>query len=97
VATERARARCRERLERLSQSRLDCESIQREAIAELRHVIGFDRWCWPFADHETLLPLGGLADHDYGPGLSRALELEYSGVDFAAKDVLPGGPTHPEA
>ena len=88
VATERQRARCRERLESLSESSLDCESIQREAIADLRSVIGFDRWCWPFADPETLLPLSGLAEHDYGPALARALELEFSGDDFGAKHVL---------
>jgi DNA-binding CsgD family transcriptional regulator len=88
MASERKRARCRERLERLSESALDCESIQREAIADLRGVIGFDRWCWPFADSETLLPLSGVAEHDFGPRVGRALELEYSGDDFAAKDVL---------
>ena len=86
--TDRQRARCRERLERLSTSTLDCESIQREAIADIQRLIGFDRWCWPIADPETLLPLGGAAEHDYGPHLARALELEYSGSDFAAKDVL---------
>jgi len=57
-------------------------------IADLRRVIGFDRWCWPTADPETLLPLSGLADHDYGPRLRRTLELEYSGQDFAAKHDL---------
>ena len=85
VARERERARCRERVRRLSESTLDCESIQRETIADLRRVIGFDRWCWPFADPSTLLPLSGIAEHDYGPKLRRALELEYSGEDFAAK------------
>ena len=40
------------------------------------------------ADPKTLLPLAGVAEHDYGPRLPRALELEYSGGDFAAKDVL---------
>lgn len=88
MATERRRARCRDRLERLSDSSLDCESLQREAIAELRRVIGFDRWCWPLADPDTLIPLSGVAHHDYGPGLPRLLELEYSGDDFAAKHVL---------
>jgi DNA-binding CsgD family transcriptional regulator len=88
VASERERARCRERLERLSESALDCESIQREAIADLRRVIGFDRWCWVLADPNTLIPLSGLAEHDLGPRVPRALELEYSGDDFAAKDVL---------
>jgi DNA-binding CsgD family transcriptional regulator len=88
VASERQLARCRERLDRLAESNLDCESIQREAIADLQRVIGFDRWCWPFADPETLLPLSGLAEHDYGPGVPRSLELEYSGDHFAAKHVL---------
>jgi DNA-binding CsgD family transcriptional regulator len=88
VATERERARCRERLERLSSSTQDCMSVQREAIADLQRVLGFDRWCWPFADPDTLLPLSGVADHDYGPHLRRALELEFSGGDFAAKHVL---------
>ena len=80
-----ARNRCRERIQRLSRSSLDCESVQREVIADLQRVIGFDRWCVPHADPATLLPGVGIADHDYGPGLPRALELEYSGADFAAK------------
>jgi DNA-binding CsgD family transcriptional regulator len=88
VASEREQTRCRERLARLSESALDCESIQREAIADLQRVIGFDRWCWPFADSETLLPLSGVAQHDYGPRLPRALELEYSNDHFASKQVL---------
>jgi DNA-binding CsgD family transcriptional regulator len=88
VATARERDRCRERLARLSDSSLDVESIQREAIAELRRVIGFERWCWPFADPRTLIPLGGIAEHDYGPGLPRSLELEYSGGDFVAMGAL---------
>ena len=88
VATERERARCRERLELLSESSLDCESLRREALRELQRVIGFDRWCWALADPDTLIPLGGIAEHDYGPGVPRELELEYSGDDFAAMDVL---------
>jgi hypothetical protein len=81
VATQAQRARCRERLEGLVGSGLDTESLQRAAISELQRVIGFDRWCWPFADPETLLPGAGQAEHDYGPQLARALELEYSGED----------------
>jgi DNA-binding CsgD family transcriptional regulator len=88
VATARARERCRERLRRLSESQLDCESLRREAIGELQRVIGFDRWCWPLADPETLLPASGLAEHDYGRAVPRALELEYSADDYAAKHVL---------
>jgi DNA-binding CsgD family transcriptional regulator len=88
VVSERRRSRCLQRLERLGASSLDRESIQLEAISELRGVIGFDRWCWPLGDPETLVPLGGLAEHDYGPQLARALELEYSGRDVAAMDLV---------
>jgi hypothetical protein len=88
VATARERGRCRERLERLSESSLDCESLQREAIAELRAVVGFDRWCWPLSDPEALVPLSGTAEHDYGPAVGRSLELEYSGDDFATMGAL---------
>jgi len=88
VATARERGRCRERLKRLSESTLDSRSIGREAIAELQRVIGFDRWCWPLADPQTLIPLAGDAEHDYGPAVARSLELEYSGADFAAMDEL---------
>ena len=51
-------------------------------------MVGFDRWCWPYADPRTLLPLDGIAEHDFGPHVWRALELEYSGGEFAAKHVL---------
>jgi DNA-binding CsgD family transcriptional regulator len=89
VATARERGRCRERLERLGDSSLGCESLQLEVLAELRAVIGFDRWCWPLADPQALVPLGaGVAEHDYGPSVGRALELEYSGGDFAAMSAL---------
>jgi DNA-binding CsgD family transcriptional regulator len=88
VATARERDRCRERLTRLGESSLDTESIQLAAIAELRRVIGFDRWCWAFADPQTLIPLSGVAEHDYGPGVARSLELEYSGGDFATMGAL---------
>jgi DNA-binding CsgD family transcriptional regulator len=88
VATARERRRCRERLKRLSESSLDSPSIRREAIVDLQRVIGFDRWCWPLADPQTLIPLAGDAEHDYGPAVARSLELEYSGTDFAAMDEL---------
>jgi DNA-binding CsgD family transcriptional regulator len=92
VATHLARDRCRERIQRLSRSGSDGESIQREAIADLQRVIGFDRWCLPQADPDTLLPGLGIGDHDYGSGLPRALELEYSGADFAAKHEVARRP-----
>ncbi len=88
MTTARERARCRERLEKLSESDLDSESMRREALAELQSAIGFDRWCWPLADPDTLIPLGALAEHDYGPAVPRSLELEYSGEDVATMHGL---------
>jgi DNA-binding CsgD family transcriptional regulator len=88
MASVRELSRCREKLEVLSESNLDCESLRREAIAHLRRTVGFDRWCWPLADPETLLPCSGLAEHNYGPGVPRSLELEYSTDGFAAKQVV---------
>lgn len=92
MSTARERGRCRERLEQLDDSSLDCESIQRETIALLRGVVGFDRWCWPLSDPEALIPLSGVAEHDYGPGVGRVLELEYSGGDFATMGELARRP-----
>jgi DNA-binding CsgD family transcriptional regulator len=77
---------------RLGDSGLDAESIQREAIADLRRVIGFNRWCWPLADPQTLIPLAGAAEHDYGPGVARSLELEYAGGDVATMGALARQP-----
>lgn len=91
MRTERKQARGRERLKRLSASNLDCDSMRREAIGELQQLIGFDRWCWPLSDPDTLLPSGGIAEHDFGPGVPRALELEYSSDNFASKRVLARG------
>ena len=88
MAAERERGRCRERFERLGTSTLDCDSLRYEAVGLLRRTIGFDRWCWPLADPDTLIPLSGIAEHDYGPAVPRVLELEYSGEDFAAMDVV---------
>jgi hypothetical protein len=89
VPADRVAARQRTRL---SESILDRESIQLEAIADLQRVIGFDRWCWPLADPQTLLPLSGIAEHDYRPAVARSLELEYSGADVATMQALARRP-----
>lgn len=88
MATARALSRCRDGLESLSESTLDCEAFRREAIAYLQRFVGFDRWCWPLADPETLVPSSGLAEHNYGPQVPRSLQLEYSTDVFAAKRFL---------
>ncbi len=91
VATDRVRTRSRERLERLAASHVSGEELQREVVRELSRVVGFDRWCWPSADPVSLLPGTGLAEHNYGPHLPRALEQEYSGADVATKEQAARG------
>jgi DNA-binding CsgD family transcriptional regulator len=86
VATERDQSRCRQSLLALADAALDADALRQEAVALLRHTVGFDRWCWPLADPEALIPLSGLAHHDYGRSVPRVLELEFSGADVAAMD-----------
>jgi DNA-binding CsgD family transcriptional regulator len=86
VATERDRSRCRESLHSLADAGLDADALRLEAVALLQRTVGFDRWCWPLADPEALIPLSGLAQHDYGPSVPRVLELEFSGADVASMD-----------
>jgi DNA-binding CsgD family transcriptional regulator len=62
VATEWARARCRERLERLADSTQDCDSLRREVIAELKQAIGFEQWCAPLVDPDTLIAHTGMGE-----------------------------------
>lgn len=88
MASERELSRCRERIDSLSRSSVDCISLRLEAITYLRRSIGFDRWCWPLADPETLVTSSGLAEHNFGPSVPRSLELEYSVDAFATKQVL---------
>src|SRR6266545_3001427 len=88
MARERELSRCRDRLDALSGSSLDSDSFRREAVAYLQPTIGFDRWCWPLADPETLVTSSGLAEHNFGPDVPRSLQLEYSTDEFAAKHLL---------
>jgi len=88
MASVRELSRCRDRLESLSHGTLDSDAFRREAIGSLQRAVGFDRWCWPLADPETLVTSSGLAEHNYGPHVPRSLELEYSADVFAAKPLL---------
>lgn len=76
----------------MSRSSMSVDSFRSEVVLELRSIIGFDRWCWSLGDPDTLVPGVGVADHDYGPGLARALELEFGGHDVATKDAIARRP-----
>jgi DNA-binding CsgD family transcriptional regulator len=71
MATEGARTRCRQRLERLADSSEDHEAMRRVAIAELRLAIGFERWCVPLVDPDTLISHTGVAETDHVAELPR--------------------------
>src|SRR5262249_40617021 len=71
MASYWARACCRERLLRLADSTQDVDSLRREAIAELKRAIGFDRWCVPLVDPDTLIVHTGIAETDHIAELSR--------------------------
>jgi DNA-binding CsgD family transcriptional regulator len=62
---ERARSRCRQQLALLAESTVDVDSLRLEAIDHLRHAIGFDVWCSPLVDPDSLIP--------YRPVVSEAL------------------------
>lgn len=83
VTSNLAITRCRDRLTRLAGTRLDSASFRRETIGELKHVIGFDGWCWSSTDPLTGVPTTGLADNPSMKGAQRQLfELEYSPGDI---------------
>jgi DNA-binding CsgD family transcriptional regulator len=91
AGSERARRRCRERLEALSGARLDADAARRAAIEELRRAVGFDRWCWPLTDPDSALSTSGIAEVDFWPSLARMVALEEHG-DVTAKPDLAVGP-----
>jgi DNA-binding CsgD family transcriptional regulator len=88
---ERARNRCRERLEALAGADLDPDEGRRMAVAELRRVVGFERWCWPLTDPGSGLSTGGIGEVDFWPSLARLVALEHGG-DVTSKPGLLTGP-----
>src|SRR5689334_14991304 len=88
---ERARNRCRERIEALAGSGLDADAVRREAIEVLRPAVGFDRWCWPLTDPDSGLSVSGIGEFDFGPSLPRMVALEERG-DVTRKPSLVTGP-----
>jgi DNA-binding CsgD family transcriptional regulator len=88
---ERARNRCRERLEALAAADLPPDEGRLAAIAELRRAVGFDRWCWPLTDPGSGLSTSGIGEVDFWPSLARLVALEHAG-DVTSKPGLLSGP-----
>jgi len=87
AASERARARARERLETLAHADLDSEEARRAAIAALRPALGFQRWCWPLTDPASALSTSGIAEFDLWAEVPRIAVLEEHG-DITSKPSL---------
>jgi DNA-binding CsgD family transcriptional regulator len=84
---DRARHRCRERIEAISLGELDVDHARRGAVAELRRAIGFTRWCWPLTDPGSGLATSGIGEFDFAPSLPRLVALEEQG-DVTSKPQL---------
>ncbi len=94
MATERARTRCRERLEGLSNSKQDSYSLRREVIAELKLAIGFDRWCAPLIDPDTLIAHTGIGETDHLVEMPRMQVHDASLEEFNNGVTLAFGSEH---
>jgi DNA-binding CsgD family transcriptional regulator len=87
---ERDRARVRERLAAVAGAGLGPDEARREAIAALRRVVGFGRWCWPLSDPTSGLSTGGIAEFDLWPSVPRLAALSQHG-DVTSKPMLVAG------
>lgn len=91
---ERAGQRCRGELERLAQSSLDLDSLRLEAIAQLRTAIGFDLWCSPLVDPDSLIPHRPVVSDalPFGAELPRLLALDQAADEVISRAKLARGP-----
>ncbi|MDX6697001.1 MAG: hypothetical protein QOE65_398 [Solirubrobacteraceae bacterium] len=90
MATDRARERCRERVESLTRRPADPFELRFRIIELLRPVVGFERWCWPMCDPGSELGTTGIGEHDYWSALPRLLLLDQRPQEPNALPSLPG-------
>ena len=81
-------------IERPLRQGVDCDSVRHEAVGLLQGAVRFDRWCWPLADPDTLIPLKRSRPCTTTvQALPRVLELGHLGADLAAMDVVARRPS----
>ena len=97
MGSERARARCRERIEALADSTADLDDVRREAIAELGRAIGFVRWCVLLVDPDTLLMSRGIGHNDWARELPRLNVDDAGTADVNSLVVLARSRDHAAA
>jgi DNA-binding CsgD family transcriptional regulator len=88
--SERARSRCRERVEAIADAGLGADEARLAAIEELGRAVGFHRWCWPLVDPASVLSTTGIGVFDFTPSLPRLAALEQRG-DVTSKPRLFAG------
>lgn len=91
---QRARSQCRDQLQLLAESALDVDSLRLEAIAQLRRAIGFDLWCSPLVDPDSLIPHRPVVSDalPFGSLLPRLLVQDQGADEIISRAKLARGP-----
>jgi DNA-binding CsgD family transcriptional regulator len=94
MVPERARSRCRGQLQLLADSTLDVDSLRLEAIAQLRRAIGFDLWCSPLIDPDSLIPHRPVVSDmlPFGARLPQLLALDQAADEIISRAKLARSP-----
>ena len=91
---ERARSRCRDQLRLLADSGLDVDSLRLEALAQMRRAIGFDLWCSPLVDPDSLIPHRPVVSDTlpFGARLPQLLVEDQAADEIVNRAKLARGP-----
>lgn len=94
MVRERARSQCRDQLELLADSTLDVDSLRLEVMAQLRRAIGFDMWCCPLVDPDSLIPHRPVVSDalPFGARLPRMLVQDQAADEIISRAKLARGP-----
>jgi DNA-binding CsgD family transcriptional regulator len=94
MVRERARSRCRSQLQRLADSTLDVDSLRLEVMAHLRQAIGFDLWCCPLVDPDSLVPYRPVVSDalPFGTRLPRMLFQDQAADEIISRAKLARSP-----
>jgi DNA-binding CsgD family transcriptional regulator len=94
MVRERAQSRCRCRLQQLADSALDVDSLRLEVMAQLRQAIGFELWCCPLVDPDSLIPHRPVVSDalPFGERLPRMLFQDQAADEVISRAKLVRGP-----
>lgn len=90
MARERARRRCLEQLKSLAGSSLDVDPLRIEAMGHLQRAIGFDLWCCPLVDPDSLIPYRPVVSDamPFGSRLPQLLVQDQAAGEFTSRARL---------